>query len=97
MQNSLFSVLLALRNDPERYLIVDRMELTPFTTTILNGNSFRGSGQLPDPQFINERLLVVAGKIFSNLQKVMVNSTMSIAAGLEDGSSYATAPPAFPY
>jgi chromosome segregation ATPase len=35
LQNALFSVLLALRNDPDRYFIVDRMELTPFTTTTI--------------------------------------------------------------
>ena len=28
LQNALFSVLLALRNDPDRYFIVDRIELT---------------------------------------------------------------------
>jgi archaellum component FlaC len=101
LQNALFSVLLALRNDPDRHLIVDKMELTPFTTTILNGNSFRGSGRSPDlqgsEQFISERLLVVAGGIFSNLQKVMVNSTMAAAAGLGDGRSHATAYTALPY
>jgi hypothetical protein len=97
LQNALFSILLALRNGPDRYLIVDRMELTPFTTAILNGNLLRGSGRPLDSQgseqFISERLLVVAGRIFSNLQKVMVNSTMSTAAGLEDGSSHGTAYP----
>src|SRR5215208_248182 len=33
LQNALFSVLLALRNDPNRYFIVDRIELTPFTAS----------------------------------------------------------------
>ena len=40
LQNALFSILLALRNNPDRYFIVDSMELTPFTTTIINYDSF---------------------------------------------------------
>ena len=90
LQNALFSVLLALRNDPDRYSIVDRIELTPYTTTILNYNSFLGS-RLPlclqgSGQF-SERVLDVAEKILYNLQKGIVDSTISTAAGLEDGSS----------
>jgi transposase-like protein/DNA-binding protein Fis len=34
LQYALFSILLALRNQPDRYCIVDSMELTHFTTTI---------------------------------------------------------------
>jgi hypothetical protein len=42
LQNALFSVLLALRNDPDRYFIIERMELTSFTTTtIINYNDFK--------------------------------------------------------
>jgi hypothetical protein len=90
LQNALFSVMLALRNDPDRYSIVDRIELTPYTTTILNYNSFLGS-RLPlclqgSGQF-SERVLDVAEKILYNLQKGIVDSTISTAAGLEDGSS----------
>jgi hypothetical protein len=40
LQNALFSILLALRNQPDRYYIVDSMELTPFTTIIINYDSF---------------------------------------------------------
>jgi chromosome segregation ATPase len=44
LQNALFSVLLALRNDPDRYLIIERMELSSFTTTtIINYNRFQVS------------------------------------------------------
>jgi hypothetical protein len=59
LQNALFSVMLALRNDPDRYFIVDRIELTPFTNTILNYNSFLGK--------FSERVLDVAEKILYNL------------------------------
>jgi hypothetical protein len=100
LQNALFSVMLALRNDPDRYSIVDRIELTPYTTTILNYNSFLGS-RLPlclqgSGQF-SERVLDVAEKILYNLQKGIVDSTISTAAGLEDGSSYPAARRALPY
>jgi hypothetical protein len=99
LQNALFSVLLALRNDPDRYIIVDRMELTSFTTaTIINYNSFSGSRRPPDlqrsEQFISGRLLGVAGRILSNLQKCIVDSTISTAAGLEKESSFLTNHPA---
>jgi hypothetical protein len=41
LQDVLVSVIVALRNDPDKYLLIDRMELTPFTTnTIINYNSF---------------------------------------------------------
>jgi hypothetical protein len=100
LQNALFSVLLALRNDPDRYFIVDRIELTPFTTTILNYNSFLGSRRPLYPQGsgqFSERVLDVAEKLFCNLQKIMVESTISMAAGLEEKSSYPAAYQALPY
>jgi hypothetical protein len=87
LQIALFSVLLALRNHPDRYLIIDKMELTPFTTTILNYNSFLGSRRLPRDKHFGGRILEVAEKIFCNLQKVMVDSTVSTAAGLQEGVS----------
>jgi chromosome segregation ATPase len=41
LQSALVAVVVALRNDPDRYLLIDRMELTPFTTnTIINYDSF---------------------------------------------------------
>jgi hypothetical protein len=62
LQNALFSVLLALRNDPNRYFLIDRTELTPFTTTIINYNSFLASRRPPlypqgDEQFISGKVL----------------------------------------
>ena len=101
LQNALFSVLLALRNDPDRYFIVDRMELTPFTTTtIINYNSFQESRRpsyLQGSERFSERVLELAGKILYNLQKAMVDSTISSAAGLEKGDSYSAAYQALPY
>jgi hypothetical protein len=100
LQDALFSVLLALRNDPDRYSIVDRIELTPFTTTILNYNSILGSRRPLCPQAsgqFSERVLDVAVRIFYNLQKDIVDSTISTAAGLEKESSYPAARRALPY
>lgn len=91
MQNALFSILLALRNNPDRDFIVDRMELTHFTTTIINYDSFlalrRPSYLQRSEQFIGGRVLEMAEKIFCNLQKVMVDSTISKATGLEESFS----------
>jgi len=101
LQNALFSVLLALRNDPDRYFIVDKMELTPFTTTtIINYNSFQESRRpsyLQGSERFSERVLEIAGKILYNLQKGIVGSTMSTVAGLEEASSYPAAHRALPY
>jgi hypothetical protein len=101
MQIALFSVLLALRNDPDRYFIVDRMELTPFTTTtITNYNSFQESRRpsyLQGSKQFSQRVLESAEKILCNLQKVIVDSTISSAAGLEEGDSYPAAYQALPY
>src|ERR671910_1444488 len=86
LQNALFSVLLSLRNDPDRYFIVDRMELTLFTTTIINYNSFQQSRHpscLQGSKQFSERILVMAEKMLCNLQKAMADSTISSAAGLE--------------
>jgi hypothetical protein len=87
LQNALFSVLLALRNDPARHFIVDNMELAPFTTTIINYDSFlssrRPSYLQGSEQLIGGRVLEVAERIFCNLQKSVVDSTISTASGLE--------------
>jgi hypothetical protein len=86
LQNALFSILLALRNQPDRYYIVDNMELTHFTTTIIKYDSYLASKRPPENQrFIGWRVLEIAEKIFCNLQKVMIDNTISTAAGLKEG------------
>jgi hypothetical protein len=102
LQNALFSVLLALRNDPDRYFIIDRMELTPFTTTtIINYNSFlalrRPSYLQGNEQFIGGKILEMAENILHNLQKNIVDSTVSTVAGLEEASSYPKSYQVSPY
>ncbi|HKG87590.1 MAG TPA: hypothetical protein VKA95_04635 [Nitrososphaeraceae archaeon] len=102
LQNALVSIVVALRNDPDRHLLIDRMELTPFTTsTIINYNSFLALRRGPpypqgNEQFVSERVLEMAERILYNLQKGIVDSTISTAAGLEKGSSFHTTP-ALPY
>jgi hypothetical protein len=86
LQNALFSVLLALRNHPDRYFIIEKMELTPFTTTIINYNSFhesRYSPYLRGSKQINGKVLEMAEMILGNLQNAIVDSTLSATAGLE--------------
>jgi hypothetical protein len=88
LQNALVYVIVALRNEPDRYLLIDRMELTPFTTnTIIDYNSFLALRRPPIPQrneqFVNARVLEMAEKILKNLQKSLVDSTISTAARLE--------------
>jgi hypothetical protein len=102
LQNALVSVIVALRNDPDRHLLIDRMELTPFTTnTIINYDSFLALGRPPYPQgnehFATGRVLEMAERILKNLQRGLVDSTISTAAGLEKGSSYSDTSQALPY
>lgn len=87
LQRALVSVIVALRNDPDRHLLIDRMELTPFTTnTIIHYNSFlafrRPSRLQGNEQFVSERVLEMCEKILFNLQKNIVDSTISTAAEL---------------
>src|SRR5918996_221591 len=69
LQNALVSVIVALRNDPDKYLLIDRMELTPFSTnTIINYNSFlalrRGPPYLQgNEQPVSERVFEMAERI----------------------------------
>jgi hypothetical protein len=98
LQIVLFSVLLALRNDPNRYFIIDRMELTPFATnTIINYVAFLRSKRGGPSQFVTERVLESAERLLVNLQKNMVDYTISTAVGLEDGKPHSTAYRALPY
>ena len=92
LESVLASVVGAVRDDPDRYLIIDRMQLTPFTNnTIINYSSFlesrRPSYLQGDEQFVIERVLETAGRIFNNLQKGIVDNIISTATGLEKGSS----------
>jgi hypothetical protein len=60
------------------------MELTHFTTTILNYDSFLGSKRPPtqqrSEQFISGRISEMAEKILYDLQKAIVDSTISTTA-----------------
>jgi hypothetical protein len=102
LQSALVSVVVALRNEPDKYLLIDRMELTPFTTnTIINYNSFlalrRPTYLQGNEQFVSERVFEMVERILHNLQKGIVDSTISTAAGLENVSSYSATYQALPY
>jgi DNA-binding protein Fis len=81
LQNAFFSILLALRNNPDRYFIVDKVKLSPFTSTIINYESFlalrRASYPQRSEQLSSGRVLELAERIFYNLQKGIVDSTIS--------------------
>ena len=102
VQNTLVAVVVALRNDPDRYLLIDRMQLTLYSiATIINYNEFLAARRPPYPQgneqFIRERVLETAARVLGNLQKGIVDNTISTAAGLEKGSSYSAPYQALPY
>src|SRR5215216_1480300 len=104
LQNALVSIVVALRKDPDRHLLIDRMELTPFTTsTIINYHSFLALRRVPpylqqrNEEFVSERVLDMAEKILYNLQKGMVDSTISTAVGLEERSLYPITPQTLSY
>jgi hypothetical protein len=78
------------------------MQLTPFTTnTIINYNSFLVLRRPPypqgDEQFVSGRVLEMAERVLNNLQKCIVDNTISTAARLEKGSSYSATYQALPY
>ena len=49
-----------------------------------------------DERFVSGRVLEMAQRIPGNLQKGIVDNTISTAAGLEKGSSYSVTPQTFP-
>jgi chromosome segregation ATPase len=98
----LASIIEALRDDPDRYLLIDRMQLTPFTNnTIINYSSFlesqRPSRPQGDEQFVRERVVETAKRVLDNLQKNIVDNIISTASGLEKGGSYSAAYQSLPY
>ena len=66
------------------------MQYTVTNTIIINYNSFLALRRPHFPQgheqFVSGRVLEMAEKILHNLQKGIVDSTISTAAGLEKGS-----------
>ena len=74
LQNALVSVVVALRNDPDRHLLIGRMQLTPFTTTtIINYDSFLALRRPPcpqgDEQFATGRVLEMAERYLIAFKK----------------------------
>lgn len=97
LEHALVAVIKALKNDPDRYLLIDKM---PVTTTILNHGSLEvvreqtfGQGYGP---LVKEKVLELADTILNNLQKGIVDSIISTAAGLDKGSDVCQALPYYP-
>jgi len=75
------SVIDALRNDPDRYLLIDKI---PYDSLgIAESTLYQW-----DYQFVKEKVLVIADKTFHKLIKDLSENTLSTAAGLETGISY---------
>jgi hypothetical protein len=97
LEHALVAVIKALRNDPDRYLLIDKM---PVTTTILdNGrldvimeNTF-AQGYGP---YVRKKVLELAGTILNSLQKNIVDSVISTVAGLDKESDVCQALPYYP-
>lgn len=94
LEHALVAVIKALKNDPDRYLLIDKM---PVTTTILNHGSLEvvreqtfGQGYGP---FVNEKVLELADTILNTLQKNIINSVISTVAGLDKESDVCQALP----
>jgi len=83
LQNALSSVIVALRNDPDRHLLID-------TATIINYSSFlalrRPQYLQGNEQLVSRRVLEMAERILHNLQKEIVDNTISTAAELDKES-----------
>ena len=88
LENVLVSLVGALRNDPDRHLLLDRMELT-FSTPETN---YLASGQAPYPpryeQFVRDRVLDTAEKMLNNLLQETVEDIISTAAGVTQESPH---------
>jgi hypothetical protein len=81
LEYALVSIIDALRNDPDRYLLIDKV---PYDSLgIVESTLYQ-----EDYQFVKEKVLVIADKTFHKLTKNLAENTLSTAAGLEKGISY---------
>jgi hypothetical protein len=81
----LVSVIEALRENPDRYFLIDKIP----TMAILNHNPLgpiQSTFYQGNYQFVKEKVLDLADKIFHNLQKSIVDSALSTARRLEKGN-----------
>jgi septal ring factor EnvC (AmiA/AmiB activator) len=80
LERVLVSVTEALRNEPDRYLLINKK---PYNSL----GSIQSILYEGDYQFAKEKVLELADKIFYKLQKGLVNSTLAAALGLENEQS----------
>jgi hypothetical protein len=94
LEHALVSVIKALRNDPDRYLLIEKMSVT---TTILDHgrldvimeNTF-AQGYGP---YVRKKVLELAGTILNTLQKNIVDNVISTVAGFDKESDVCQALP----
>jgi hypothetical protein len=89
----LVSLVGALRNDPDRYLLLDRMDFSSSASnTLANYNSNLALGQTPYPpkyeQFVRDRVLEAAEKMLNILVQEMVEDIITTAAGVTKESPH---------
>jgi hypothetical protein len=70
LEYALASVIDALRNDPDRYLLIDKI---PHNSLGLTQSTFYQG----DFQFVKERVLELADNLFGKLQNGLVDSALS--------------------
>ena len=81
LEDAHVSIIDALRNDPDRYLLIDKI---PYDSLEIAESTLYQW----DYQFVKEKVLVIADKTFHKLIKDLAENTLSTAAGLETGISY---------
>ena len=83
LEYALVSVIEALRENPDRYLLINKIPTTYNSLGTIRSALYEG-----DYQFIKEKVLELADKIFHMLQKDVVDSALSTAVGFEEGNVY---------
>lgn len=76
LEYALASVIDALRNDPDRYLLIDKIPVAD----IINHNSLgtiQSTFYQGDYQFVKEKVMEIADNLFGRLQKGLVYSALS--------------------
>ncbi len=79
LEYALVSVIEALRENPDRYLLINKMPTTYNSLGTIRSTLFEW-----DYQFVKEKVLELADKTFHKLQKDLVDSTLT--TGLEKGN-----------
>ena len=72
IEYALVSVIETLQNDPDRYLLIDKIPTTYNSIGSTQSIWYEG-----DYQFVKEKVMEIADNLFGKLQKGLVNSALS--------------------